>query len=217
MFTPGNLKLGRGGRIWGFGLPSITTCPGRSSVCSEVCYAAHVERLRPAVLASYQRNLELTKRPEFVKRAVAFIVAHDIKIVRFATAGDFYSPGYARKWLKIMRQLPRVRFFGYSRAWRVDEIRRVLVLMARRKNVRLWFSCDKETGVPVEVPRGVRLAWLMTSEEDVPPRARADLIFRIRRLRSKPSRRIGLALTCPVENGVTGRRTNCESCGVCWR
>jgi hypothetical protein len=25
------------------------------------------------------------------------------------------------------------------------------------------------------------------------------------------------ALVCPVENGATGHRTDCERCGVCWR
>jgi hypothetical protein len=135
-------------------------------------------------------------------------------VVRLHVGGELYSPGYAKKWLAIMRQLPRVRFFLFSRTWRIAAIRPVLEQMARRKNVRLWYSCDRETGVPDDVPRGVRLAWLMVDHQDVPPRA--DLVFRVRRLRSQPVKRIGLTLVCPVE-GATGHRTDCERCRVCWR
>jgi hypothetical protein len=215
MFSNSNLKLGSN-LIWSFGLPSITTCPGRSSVCEEHCYSAHIESLRPAVRASYERNLAASKRADFVKRAVAFIIAHEIKVVRISTGGDLYSAGYARKWLAIMRQLPHVRFFLYSRTWRVEAIRRVLVKMARRRNVRLWYSCDRETGVPDEVPKRVRVAWLMTSEDDVPPEG-THLVFRVRRLRRKPAKRIGLTLVCPVENGATGHLTDCQRCAVCWK
>jgi hypothetical protein len=215
VFTQGNVKLGRRGRIWSFSIPAVATCPGRSALCERNCYARNFERSWPSVLASYLRNLEASRRPDFVKRAVAFIVAHDVKVVRVHTAGDFYSPGYARKWLAVMRALPRVRFYLYTRSWRVAAVRPVLERMARRRNVRLWYSCDRETGVPDEVPRGVRLAWMMTGEGDLPPRA--DLVFRTRRLRGKPARRIGLTLVCPVENGVTGHRTDCEKCGHCWK
>jgi hypothetical protein len=51
MFSNSNLKLGSG-LIWGSGLNSIATCPGKSSVCEEHCYSAHIESLRPAVKAS---------------------------------------------------------------------------------------------------------------------------------------------------------------------
>src|SRR5262249_9457870 len=185
MLTPGNLKLGKG-LIWGFGLPSQLTCPGKSETCQEHCYSRRTEEFRPQTRSKYLRNLELSKRPDFPRRMVAHIIAHDIAVVRVHTAGDMYSAGYARKWLRVMRQLPWCRVYLISRSRRVEAILPVLVRMARRKNCRVWFSCDRDTGVPSRVPRRVRLAWLMTSEDDLPPRA--DLVFRIRRLRRTPAR-----------------------------
>ena len=86
--------------------------------------------------------------------------------------------------------------------------------MARQPNGRLWYSCDRDTGVPGAVPEQVRVAYLRTDERDQPA---GDLVFRIRRLRRRPFKRINLVLVCPVENGATGHGTVCERCGVCWK
>ena len=60
----------------------------------------HVRSLRP-------RNVE----PGFdlSDTAIAFLVAHGIRIVRIHTGGEFYSAGYARKWLWVARRSRRVR------------------------------------------------------------------------------------------------------------
>jgi hypothetical protein len=152
---------------------------------------------------------------------LALLTARRVEVVRVHTAGDFYAAAYARKWLAVMRAAPAVRFFLYTRSWRVPPIRRVLAAMARLPHVRVWFSCDKQTGVPRRVPARVRLAWLMTAPEDLPPRA--DLVFRVRRLRGAVQKRVawgagqGAALVCPTENGATGPRTTCSPCAFCWR
>jgi hypothetical protein len=220
MLSPGNVKLGLGCLIWSFSLPSRLTCPGRSPVCERHCYSARFERRRPSVCRRYEGNWALS-RPDFPKRVVAFIRRQVIGVVRIHVGGDFYSAAYARKWLAVMRRLPGVRFFCYTRSWRVAAIRRMLSAMARLANVRLWYSADRDTGAPRRVPRGVRVAWLMEEPGDHPPRA--DLVFRVHALRRlvqkwvpwRPG--VGRALVCPVENGVTGHRTTCGQCGVCWR
>ena len=51
-------------------------------------------------------------------------------------------------------------------------------------------------------------------EEAIP--AGVDLIFRVRRLRRVPARRVGLVLVCPTETGLGQPRT-CDRCGICWR
>lgn len=215
MLTPGNTKLGPGRLIWGFGLPSRVTCPGMSRVCSGPCYSAHLETCRPALRQRYERNLELSRRPDFARLVLAFLILRDVRVVRIHVGGDFYGAPYARKWLTVMRKTPAVRFYFYTRSWRIPAILGVLEEMARLPNVRAWFSCDRDTGVPESVPPGVRLAWLMTRPDDVPPHA--DLVFRTLPLRRTVQKRVGLALVCPVENGATGHRTDCERCGVCWR
>ncbi len=169
MLTPGNKKLG-GRRIWGFSLPSgrPEICTGMSAQCHEHCYARQMERLRPAVLARYEKNLQLSQLSDFEQRVRYFILNHEIAVVRLHVGGEFYSPVYARKWLRIMRRLPDVRFFVYSRAWRDDHIRAALERMTQLPNCCLWYSCDKGTGVPGSVTPRVRLAWLMTDANDRP-------------------------------------------------
>ena len=141
MLTPGNHKLGRW-LIWGFGLPSGTpeTCPGLTDVCQSDCYAVAVERYRPAAAALYRRNLRESRRRAFVRRIRAFLVAHAVRVVRVHTGGDFYSARYARKWLRVMRHSPRVRFYFYTRSWRVPAIRAVIDRMAERPNRRVRYS-----------------------------------------------------------------------------
>jgi hypothetical protein len=179
MLTPGNLKLG-GRRIWGFALPSGTpdVCPGMSPTCSSHCYAVAVERYRPAVVAKYRRNLRASCRRDFVRRVVAFLIAHQVRVVRIHTAGDFYSARYAQRWLAIVRRSPRVTFYLYSRSWRIPEIKAVIDQLSALPNCVVWYSCDCDTGVPADVPTGVRVAWLSVTGSDVPS-VGVDLVFRI--------------------------------------
>jgi len=217
MLTRGNLKLGKG-RIWGFALPSGTraSCPGMSTLCRTHCYAVAIERFRVAAAARYRRNLLASRCRDFARRLVAFVITHRIRVVRIHTGGDFYSARYARKWLRVVDQLPRVTFFFYTRAWRVPEIRAAIDTMATRPNCVAWYSCDRDTGVPTDVPAGVRIAWLSASEEDMPP-GRIDLVFRVRRLRRSPISPVNSAV-CPAEDGVPRtRRATCDVCGRCWR
>jgi hypothetical protein len=217
MLTPGNHKLG-GRRIWGFTLPSgdPDVCPGMSDTCRANCYAAALERYRPAAAAAYRRNLALSCSRAFATRVRAFLVAHAVAVVRVHVGGDFYSRAYARKWLRIMRHSSRVRFFFYSRSWRHPRIKAVIDRMACLPNCVAWYSCDRDTGVPQEVPPGVRVAWLSVCEGDAPP-AETDLVFRVRRLRRAPASPGG-APVCPAEDGIPrNRRVTCEACGRCWR
>ena len=141
MLNPGNTKLGTTRRIRTFSLPSRSSCPGHSPLCARQCYSYSLERRRPSVRQRYQRNRRLRRQRHFVARVVAFIQRRQVRVVRLHVGGDFDSPAYIRKWLAIMRQLPGVRFYFYTRSWRVPAIRRVLVAMARLPNVRAWFSC----------------------------------------------------------------------------
>ena len=135
MLTPGNSKLG-GRRIWGFTLPSALpgTCPGMTPTCSLHCYARGLERFRPVVAAKYQRNLRASRRRDFVRRVVAFLVAHRVRVVRVHVGGDFGSARYGRKWRAIMRRSPRVRFYFYTRSWRIPAIKVVIDEMAALPN-----------------------------------------------------------------------------------
>jgi len=142
-------------------------------------------------------------------------------VVRIHVGGDFYSRRYAHKWLAIMQCLPKTRFYFYSRSWQIPAIRDVLVTMSQLSNVRAWYSCDRHTQLPTVIPPNVRIAWLMTDHDDLPPVA--DLVFRVHRLRRIARKKVPCSgtqravLVCPVENGITESSTDCEHCGVCWR
>lgn len=217
MLTPGNLKLGRR-LVWGFALPSgdPTVCPGITPTCRAHCYARALERYRPAAATAYRRTLARTRRRDFARRVRAFLVAHAVRVVRIHVGGDFYSPAYARKWLRVVRRSPRVQFYFYTRAWRIPEIRAVVDRMAALPNCVGWYSADRDTGWPPGVPPRVRVAWLLTDPGEVPPPA-ADLVFRVRRLRGDPAP-AGGSPVCPAEDGFPRpRRVTCADCGRCWR
>lgn len=217
MLRRGNYKLGEQ-HIWSFSLPSGTTatCPGMTPICSTHCYAVMMERYRPTAANAYRRNLAVSRRRDFVRRMRAFIIAHAIRVVRIHAAGDFFNARYARKWQQIVSRSPRTRFYFYTRSWRVPSIKRVIDRMAELPNCRVWYSADRETGVPTDVPERVRVAWLMTEPTDLPP-AGTGLVFRVRRLRRLPIPS-GMPTVCPSEDGQSRAvRVTCERCGFCWR
>src|SRR5262249_47399690 len=149
----------------------------------------------------------------FAARIVSEIRRRWVACVRIHVSGDFYSADYIRKWIAIARACPATRFFCYSRSWRRADLAEALAELSRCRNVRRWYSCDHDTGIPADVPRRVKLAWMQTSADDLPPRA--DLVFRVHKLRKTVAKRVSLALVCPVENGATGHRTDCGRCRLC--
>lgn len=209
LLTLGNRKVGECIHLWS--LPPVTTCPGRSEICEGACYARQGRYRFQAVKDRLLWNFEQSLRRDFVPRMVAEIRRKGVLVLRVHCSGDFYSREYAEKWLQIMRHCPGVRFYWYSRSWRVPEIADVLERMAALKGCRAWYSLDAETGVPARVPRGVRLAYLQVGEDERPELL--DLMFRVRRLRRL---RVPLSLVCPTERPGNGREINCGSCQKCW-
>jgi hypothetical protein len=202
-----------GQSIFHFDLPAVTTCPGRSSVCEQVCYATVSRYLLPSVQERLRWCYEQSRRRDFTRRLVQEIRRKGVLVVRLHVSGDFYDASYAANWLAVMRQCPRVQFYFYTRSWRVPAIAAVLEQMAVLRNCRAWYSIDRETGVPERVPLGVRLAYLQLQEGEQPELA--DLMFRVRRLRRQ---RTPLSLICPNET-EQGRshHVNCGNCGRCWQ
>jgi hypothetical protein len=178
-----------------------------------VCYATKGHFLFQGVQERLAWNLEQSQREDFVPRMVKEIRRRGCIVIRLHVAGDFHSAEYAAKWLEVMRQCPKPRYYFYSRSWRVPEIAPLLEQMALLKCCRAWYSIDAETGVPERVPVGVRLAYLQVHEDEQPELV--DLYFRVRRLRRQ---RLPLTLVCPSETPRgRDRDTNCGSCRRCWQ
>src|SRR5262249_35792898 len=94
-----------------------------------------------------------------------------------------------------------------------DLILEALTELAALDNVSVWFSADRDTGLPPEVPERVRVCWLMVEEDDHPPQP-VNLVFRTRPLRWTVATRVTLSVVCPSENG-RGRHVTCSQCRRC--
>jgi hypothetical protein len=212
LLSKGNDKIGS--KIHSFNLPAGSTCPGQSAACAS-CYAQRGRWLFPAVRDALTWNYRMARRKFFVEEMTEELRRRRVKVLRLHSSGDFFDPVYVAKWVSILSRSPSVTAYTYTRSWRVPTIMPALVELAGLDNFRLWFSADADTGMPIEIPPGVRVAWLQEDEGDAIP-AGVDLIFRVHRLRKTPRKRIGLALICPTEQGREHTLT-CSSCAHCWR
>ena len=206
----GNSKLGRAIHVWS--IPAVDTCPGSTAVCRKLCYATRHRFRFESVRRRLAWNRRQCVRSDFVERMIAEIRSSGVLVLRIHVAGDFYSAGYVRKWIAIIKASPRVRFYGYTRSWQIASIAPALAELSRLGAMRLWYSIDAETGVPPVVPPNVRLAFLQTTPTSPP--TEAELVFRPQSLRTLPE----LPAVCDHETpagkqlGVT-----CGSCGRCFR
>jgi hypothetical protein len=158
-------------------------------------------------------NREVADSTAFESRMLREILRRCVLLMRVHVSGDFYSGSYAAKWLRIFRRARRCRFWFYTRSWRVPSILPVLTEMALLPNVRVWFSCDEDTG-PCPAQEGVRVAWLEEADGDADLEV-ADLVFRIKRVRQQTPRWTPLRLVCPTDR-PGDHDTNCGACGRCW-
>lgn len=114
MLTKGNAKLSK--KVGIFSLPAVETCPNCGD-CAGSCYALLEQQRFPTTREHRQRNLTLTKQPEFHRLIANEIISKKISIVRIHESGDFYSLPYLRKWIAIAKSLPTVNFYGYSKCF----------------------------------------------------------------------------------------------------
>lgn len=208
LLVQGNRKIGSAIHHWD--LPAVSTCPGRSDLCSAACYARSGRYRFKTVTDRLEWCYQQSLREDFSTRMVAEIKRKGALVVRLHCSGDLYSAEYALKWLEVMRQCPKVRFYLYSRSWRIESIAAVLEQMAALRCARIWFSIDSETGIPAKVPVGVRLAYLQVNQDEKPELL--DLLFVVRRLR-RHARRVSLPLLCPEQ---AGQAENCGDCKRCF-
>jgi hypothetical protein len=165
--------------------------------------------------ARLAENLTISQADDFVARITAEVHRRGVPTVRIHVSGDFYDADYVRRWAAIARRCPRTIFYAYTRSWRVPAIASALGEMTRLRNVRLWFSSDAETGQPLDLPPGFRVAYLQTDRHERPT---GDLVFRVRPLRDQPSALHALTVLCPTEVSVPRRsEVTCTSCRLCHR
>jgi len=215
----GNLKLGPNvytySRLPGLPMPHGGTCPGASPECLSICYAF---RITDPVRQVYEMNTATDEVPPLPDGA---------KIVRWHVSGDFNSEAYIFNWIKIVKQHPETKFFGYTRSWRILSLSPALERLRGLSNVQLFASMD--TSIEELPPKSWRRSWLNTDK-----RASRGGFFDLTR---QVATKFGVARSssymppadgmsghtmrtfdsavnylCPEE---TGRKPNCEACGYC--
>lgn len=121
-----NSKLKKDG-IHNFDIPAyqsstgLITCPN-AKTCIANCYARQGTYLFSNVKRKHEANLAATLQDDFVDRMIAEIIKRKAKIVRPHSAGDFYSQEYANKWLSIIKALPNVEFYAYTKSWNLFDL-----------------------------------------------------------------------------------------------
>lgn len=114
-FKKGNYKIDK----------SVLTCTIPTSVCfgegkqCKNCYARNPERLFKVVKAFRDRAFEFTKSEAFVPDCIEFLRKQKRTKVRIHEAGDFYSEEYVNKWVEIAEALPEIKFFAFTKKYRV--------------------------------------------------------------------------------------------------
>lgn len=217
MLTKGNTKLGK---IWNWSIPAIDTCPGSTDLCRSLCYACRGAYRFQSVQKHEKRNYELSRTAQFVPIINGLIKQWRVDILRIHASGDFYNTSYTRRWRRIIEASPDTQFYAYTRSWNLKahsdkSLVTELMRLSRLPNMRLWLSCDSQTGRP-PVWRRSPWAYLAISDEDT-PRYPVDLIFRNKP--ETPAKRMGehQSLVCPYEQAIERQDSiTCRSCGLCF-
>lgn len=195
-----------------FDLPAVKTCPGKTNLCSTKCYALQLEKMYSNVKFKYQRNLIQSRNKHFVEKICEEIPS--VGLFRIHVSGDFYSNVYIRKWIKIATQKPNVKFYCYSRSWRVPTLKTTLFKFGELPNVTLNLSCDLETGKP----NNEKFRWAFMSTDDTAPDylRSTDIVFRTNKLKKDVVHRINSIRVCPLERGRTiNLSITCATCLIC--
>jgi hypothetical protein len=210
----GNEKLSES--VAHFDLPAIRSCPGKSRLCSKLCYATKRRYKFPQVKERLEWAFAQSKRRDFADRMVNEIYRKGITLMRWHCSGDVFSPGYARKMLEVIGRSSHCTFWAYTRSWRVPTIFPLLKAISLMPNMTLWLSCDSETGYPPEVPDHARVCWMQTEEEEVVEKA--ELVFLDTSLRKLSLPLAVMDKVCPAETSEGQKRgVTCATCTTCFK
>lgn len=119
-----------------FSLSAGTSCPGAKKCKAYVdkggvlhakpkqsdefvCYAAEMEKRRPNVRRSRERNFSLLRACKTQKEMVDLIVgshSFEVKRARIHVSGDMYNENYFKAWMEVAAAHPDVQFYAYTKS-----------------------------------------------------------------------------------------------------
>lgn len=204
-----------------FGLPSLTSCPGRTGFCAS-CYGGNAERRNKGVTELLEHNLALLHRAGDDVDALTALILNMItryedhndrvrmppedRVFRIHWDGDFYSLPYAQAWARVITAHPGVQFWAYTRSFRapVD----VTPALAGLPNLALYLSIDAEN---VDAGHQALAAH--------PTLLAAYCAVDYRTARALAPERPLTAAVCPENAGriplMANGRGACITCGIC--
>jgi hypothetical protein len=174
------------------------TCPGSTPECESICYASRPVAENGAVFEMWERNSLTSEVPPIPEEA---------EVVRAHVSGDFDSVAYIENWIKRLQERPDVKFWAYTRSWRIPELLPALERLRALPNVQLFASMDKNT--PTLPPVGWRRAWIWPNEPRINWTIGGILRGSCQTVLSDGTP----SYVCPEQ---TGRKPNCESCRYCF-
>ena len=98
-------------------LVTMKTCP-MAEACAEACYACQGGYLFKSSMVSHTRKLQAYIDDP---TNLAFDIVNDlqrirkIKALRIHDSGDFFNRTYAMWWINIMKALPNIKFYAYTK------------------------------------------------------------------------------------------------------
>jgi Gene product 88 len=223
-------------RAWN--LPLRDTCCAKGSgiaspTCRSICYCQNFYLDRGRILYPKQeKTFKISQLPEFSDIMIGAVHTAAVAHFRLHSFGEFYSLKYMEDWIRIIKECDGVTFLAYTRTWRIAEWLPTLNRLAALPGMNLFFSYDRDTGLPPTIPN-VRRAWLAATDNEPPPITphKQDVIFRgtaelteeipdnrRRYTLAENDGNLGGFFTCPHENGKskTESTKDCVSCRHCF-
>lgn len=104
-------------------LPNILmfNIPATKEICGRVCpgcYSHKAYKIYPNVLPAQEERYQASLQPDFVSKIRKEIgsIKKPFKYFRIhASAGEFYSQPYLDSWVRIIKSLPNVTFYAYTK------------------------------------------------------------------------------------------------------
>jgi len=106
-------------RVFNFGIPAYKSSSGKLTCpmadgCIKFCYAKKGAYIWSNVKPAFENRYELSKTDDFVDAMNNEIRKKKPDYVRVHDSGDYYSTAYLKKWIKIAKDNPDVRFYSYN-------------------------------------------------------------------------------------------------------
>jgi hypothetical protein len=106
-------------RVFNFGIPAYKSASGKitcpfADACIKFCYAKKGAYIWSNVKPAFEKRYQLTITDKFVTAMTKEIIKKRPDYIRVHDSGDYYSPKYLQKWLRIAKAFPRIKFYSYT-------------------------------------------------------------------------------------------------------